>query len=222
MTNMKAARLFLGLALWAMVIGFANAYEECGSLQNAYGPFDYWSDKDKLGIVEGAHFTPDVENLVKGQSGDLGRDIDYTLRAFPNHPRALFTVVRFGEKSKKERPRGVRYTVRCYLERAIRFRPNDATARMIYGIYLVNHKKNTEALAQLEVAKEHAGDNANLHYNLGLLYFDLGKYDKALKHAHVAYRMGFNLPGLRGKLEKEGKWQDLPPTVVPTEVLRAE
>lgn len=182
--------------------------ESCGSLRNAYGPYDYWSDKDKLPIVEGAHFTPEVETLKAGKSSTLGGDIDYTLRAFPNHPRALLAMVRLGERLKSDRPGGAHYSVACFLDRAIRFRPDDAMARMIFGTYLAKRKKNELALQHLEIAEKNASDNANVHYNLGLVYFDLGKYDKSLSHAHKAYRLGFELPGLRAKLEKAGKWQD--------------
>lgn len=194
------------------MIGPSYGFDPCGSLNNRYGPFDYWTDKDKLGIVEVAHFTPEVENLRAGRSSTIGGDIDYTLRAFPNHPRALLSMVRLGERRKSERPPGARYTVACYLERAVRFRPNDGMARMIYGTYLAKQKKYDEALVHLKVAEEGAQDNANLHYNMGLLYFDMEKYEESLRHAHAAYRLGFGLPGLRAKLEKAGKWQEPKPS----------
>ncbi|MBU3910160.1 MAG: tetratricopeptide repeat protein [Gammaproteobacteria bacterium] len=210
MIKVKGNGLSIGMVSWAMLSGYAHAYDVCGSLQNAYGPFDYWVDKNMLGVVEDHHFTPEVESLVRGKSGYIGGDIDYTLRAFPNHPRALLAMVRLGEKIRSERPGGANYSVRCYLDRAIRFRPNDSMARMIYSFYLVKRKKNAEALEHLEVATQHATESGNLHYNLGLVYIDLGKYDRALQHAQEAYRLGFNLPGLRAKLEKAGKWQDPP------------
>lgn len=201
------------VAGWLGVLGGnAAAFQECGSLRNAYGPYDYWTDKDKLDIVEIAHFTPEVEHLRAGKSGPLGGDIDYTLRAFPNHPRALLSMMRLGEQERTERPRGVNYPVPCYFDRAIRFRPKDPMAHMVYATYLAKAKKNGEALEHLRVAQETAGDNANLHYNLGLVYTDLGQFDKALEHAHKAYRLGFSLPGLKMKLQKAGKWQELAAT----------
>ena len=205
---------------WIAHIGYAGAFESCGPLQNAYGPFDFWTDKDKLPIVEGAHFTPEVESLRSGKSGRLGGDIDYTLRAFPNHPRALFSMMRLGERERTERPAGTTYTIDCYLERAVRFRPNDAMAQLIYGIYLAKHKRQAEALKHLEVAEQFAGDSANVNYNLGLVYLDLGRYDQALKYAHTAYRLGFPLPGLRNRLQEAGRWRDpqpTPPSAVPEE-----
>lgn len=184
----------------------------CGSLQNAYGPYDYRSDKDKLPIVESAHLTPEVVNLVKGKSGSIGGDIDYTLRAFPNHPRALMAIVRLGEQTKNSRPPGAHYSVECYLQRAVRFRDDDAMAKMIYATYLVKNGKPNEALAQLNSAVELGEDSANLQYNIGLVYFDLKQFDKSLEHAHIAYRAGFPLPGLRDKLKRVGKWKEIPPS----------
>lgn len=196
----------------------AWSFEGCGELKNHYGPFDYWTDKDRLPIVETVHFTVEIETLKSGKTSTLGGDIGYTLRAFPNHPKALMAMMQLGEKLKNDQPPGAGYPVFCYFERAIRFRPEDATARMMYGVYLAKKKKHEAALTQLETAEKFAGENANLHYNLGLVYFDLGKYDQSLRHAQMAYRMGFPLPGLRAKLEKAGQWQDFQPVIKPDDV----
>ena len=187
------------------------AFDQCGPLTNGYGPYDYWVDKDRLGIVIGAHFTSGVENLTQQKTGPFGGDIDYTLRAIPNHPRALMTMMKLVERTKMERPPGAQYSIECYFDRAMRFRPKDGTVRMIYADFLAKRGKHREALEQLEVAKELAGDNANLNYNVGLAYVELKDYDKALAHAHKAYALGFSLPGLRNKLERVGKWRDATP-----------
>jgi tetratricopeptide (TPR) repeat protein len=199
------------VGLWILVFSQAKAEVSdfsCGPLQNAYGPFDYRSDKDKLPIVEGAHFTPEVASLIRGKTGPIGGDLDYTLRAFPNHPEALMAMVRLGEKEKTTKPTGTRYTVECWLHRAVRFRDNDASAKMIYAIYLAKKGHSIEALKQLNGAAELNPDSANLQYNIGLVYFDLGKFDESLKYAHLAYQAGFPLPGLRDKLKRAGKWKE--------------
>jgi len=49
------------------------------------------------------------------------------------------------------------------------------------------------------------GDSAELNYNLGLVYLELGQLDDAVKHAELAYASGFPLPGLRTKLHKLGR-----------------
>lgn len=210
MGRTRVVFLFCAVALGSMLSAGANASDSCGELKNFIGPVDYRTGKDSLEVVEIHHFTAQVEQLRAGITGPLGGDIDYTLRASPNHPRALMAMMRLGEKEKTERPLGARYSVACYFDRAIRFRADDPTVRMIYGTYLAKRKDSSEALRQLEMAEQLAADNANLHYNLGLVYFDLGKYEEALQHAHTAYRLGFTLPGLRNKLEGAGRWRAPP------------
>lgn len=187
------------------------ASAECGSLENAFGPFDYRVERgNNLHLVEIAHFTPAVEALIKGNAGYLGGDLDYTLRAFPNHHRALMSMMRYGERSKTAIPKDMRYSVECYFERAIRFRPDDAISRMIYSMYLAKNGRNTDAVRQLDLAAAGAEDkeNAFTHYNLGLNYFDLKEYGKALAQAHKSYALGFIQPALRDKLKEAGKWTD--------------
>ena len=98
-------------------------------------------------------------------------------------------------KVKQNPAPGGKYTVECWFDRAIRFAPDDAMVKVVYGIYLIKRGKPQEAVGQLEAALAAAGDNANVHYNLGLAYVDLKRYDKALDSAHAAYRLGFPFPG---------------------------
>ena len=207
--TMKAVLLGIG-SMWFSGSLLAQDIGACNlDLHNAFGPFDYrTTTKDKLTLVETYHFTPKVESLISGQMSSIGGDIDYTLRAFPNHPRALLAASKLARREKTPRPPGLRYTVDCWFQRAIAFRPEDAQVRLVYGIELLKDGKRKAAIEQLGVAEELAGSNANVHYNLGLAYFDLGDYDKSLAYAHTAYKMGFPLPGLRDKLKKAGKWQD--------------
>ena len=180
----------------------------CGSLENAYGPFDYRTDKKQLPVVDHFHFRPQVENLVKGTTGSVGADIDYTLRAFPNHHRALMAMVRLGDKARTDKPAGASHSVECYLRRAARFRPDDGMVSMIYATYLAKKGRGSEALKHLKIAVESGEGSANLYYNSGLIYFDLKDYEKSLAYAQKAYLMGYPLPGLRDKLKKIGKWQE--------------
>lgn len=183
----------------------------CGSLANAYGPYDYRSaDKTALRTVEGPHFPPKVEALLGGVSGTLGAEIDYTLRAFPNHHRALLAVMRYGEKMKTPQPADLRYPVECYFERALRFRRDDVVARMLFVQFLTRQKRAQEAMGHLAVVAEEAKDNPLTHYNLGLLYFDLQRYDESLVHAQKAYELGIERPELRDQLKKVGKTIDMP------------
>jgi len=181
----------------------------CGPIENAYGPFDYRTEKEnRLKIVEQYHFTPIVESLISGSTGAVGVDLDYTLRASPNHHRALLAMVRLGEKLKSPQPRGARYSVECYFERALRFRPDDSTARMIYATFLAKNGRVPETIKQLELATTAADDNPFTHYNIGLIYFDIKNYDRALVQAHKAYGLGFEQSALRDQLKSAGKWKE--------------
>ena len=184
-----------------------SANPVCGSLANGYGPYDSRTDLDKLPIVLGAHFTPEVEALIRGTTSNRpGGDIDYTLRAIPNNHRALLAMMRLGEKEKTPQPAGSRYSVECWLERAALFRPDDSIVRMIYSTYLNSKGRIPEAIRQLEIASSYAKDNGFTHYNIGLHYFDMKNYDRALVEAHKAIELGFPQPVLRDRLKSVGKW----------------
>lgn len=85
--------------------GNTLASNECYGGGQGFGPFDYtdpetarpgkYGQSPPLHLVEIAHFTPEVEHLVRGKSGAIYGDLDYTLRAFPNHHRALWSMVRY-------------------------------------------------------------------------------------------------------------------------------
>ncbi|NRF66514.1 hypothetical protein HLB44_05925 [Aquincola sp. S2] len=185
----------------------------CGGFPRAdNGPHDYRTVRDKrLSIVEQYHFTPSVEMLIKGSSSqDLAGDISFMLRAFPNHHRALMSIVRLGERTRSEQPRGSAFTVDCWLERATRFAPDDAVARMIYAGYLNKRGRAQDALVQMDRVAAVAGDSAFTHYNAGLILIEMKQYERALAHAHKAYALGFSRLDLREKLQSAGQWKDPP------------
>lgn len=181
----------------------------CGNLSNGdNGPFDFRNERrDLLKHGETFHFTPKVESLLRGESGyQVGNDISFLLIMFPNHPRALVAMMRWGEKLKTSKPHDTPYTVECYFERALRFRPDDNVARMIYALFLSKNSRKAEALQHLDRVSSTAGDNPFTHYNAGLLYFDIEQYDKALVQAQTALAMGFTRTDLKDKLKAAGKW----------------
>ena len=201
------------LTLFALLASFGTMAQSngmaCGSLKNHYGPYDYRTDRDKLEIVEDYHFTPEVEALIRGKSSaKLGADLSYTLNAFPNHHRALMSVMRYGQKLKTPQPADTQYSVECYFQRALRFRPDDAVARMIYATFLTTNGRSADALRELAQVEKTAGDNSFTYYNLGLIYLDMKEYDKALTQAHKAMALGFTRTGLRDKLVEAGKWRE--------------
>lgn len=197
----------LGQQLSAQAQSVINS--SCGTLfsPGQYGPYDYRTDKDKLPIVLGAHFTPEVESLIRGKTSTTpGGDIDYTLRAIPNHPNALIAMMRLAEKEKTQQPRGSRYTVECWFDRALQFRSDDNVVRMIYATFLQKTGRTPLALEQLDRVTAGAGDNAFTHYNAGLIYLDLKDYAKALIQAHRAQALGLPRTELADQLKAAGKW----------------
>ena len=210
---MTIGRAFLTIGfvtfLFQTTVAFSQGAAACGSLENGYGPYVYRTDTDKLKIVEQYHFTPEVEGLVRGKSTIvIGADIAYTLHAFPNHHRALMAMSKLAQKEKTDTPNGSRYSMTCWFDRAERFRPDDAMVKVIHGLYLIRQGSSREAVQKLEAAAALDSSNPNVHYNLGLAYFNLGQYEKALVSAHRAYSAGFPLPGLREKLKRAGKWRE--------------
>lgn len=202
--------LILGTAVLAgSGSGRAEVVSACGSLTNEEGPFDYRSAPPKtLDLVQRYHFTESVAALQKGSSTIyIGADISYTLRWFPNHPRALLAMAELARREKKDPPTGSPYTVQCWFQRAIEFRPDDEQVRAIYGITLLRDGKRSLAIEQLRKALTLAPNDANAHYNLGLAYFDEKRYEEARVEAKAAYALGFPLPGLRDMLKRENQWK---------------
>lgn len=212
--------LTLGLAFCASAKAQTGA-SICGDLANHFGPFDYrqhagsqdfkTNTNNPLYLVHSAHFRPEMEALSHGGQGpksDVGPELDYTLRAFPNHHRALDAMVRLSDRLKMDPPRGARYNVECWFDRAIRFRPDDTIVRMIYATYLGKKKRVPDALSQLEIAAAAAKDNPFTRYNIGLIYFDLNEFDRALTEAHIAYGLGMQRTELRDKLTSSGHWRE--------------
>lgn len=193
-------------------VGVDFAGVSCQGLKQAYGPYDYTKRSKfhkELYLVESAHFNQNVETLQGGakQKHNLYGDMDYTLRAFPNHHRALNTVIRFrtlygaaNYKTKKLSP------AECYLQRAVYYAPADASAIMLYGILLHKLGKLDEALKKYKEAEALSQDNSEIQYNLGLLLVEMKRYEEAKLYATKAYKKKFPLKGLKRKLEKAGKW----------------
>ena len=145
-------------------MGFAQGASDapCGNpFVNHFGPFDYRtaSPADKK-LVEDFHFTPGIEAMVRPVNttyDGMAQDVAYTLHVFPNHPRALLTMMRLGERHKSPQPPGAKYTVDCYFERAVQFRPDDTVVRGLYATYLARNGRKPEALQHLSIARRAAG-----------------------------------------------------------------
>lgn len=222
--NVSAGRPILHMLFWVAAIwiltrsaaSIAYGAEEsafgCGNLHGeGFGPYDYRTTPAKTKhLVEKAHFPSGVEALVKPKSSQFfGGDIDYTLRAFPNHPRALMSMMRLAEREGRDQPRGARYTIQCYFDRAFRFAPDDPNPRLVHGIYLLRKNDPRAAVEEMEKAREMGmKDDPNLLYNLGLAHFELRDYDRSFEYAKQAYALGYPLPWLRDKLKAGGHWKE--------------
>lgn len=172
-----------------------------------FGPYDYRVDKDRLPVVENRHFTPEVEQLIRGvTTRHPMSEVSYTLTRFPNHHRALYSAVRFslGESSYDQLDR---YAAECFLQRAIRFTANDPVPHLLYGLYLHRLGHLEQSLEKYQAAEALTPYDPNLQYNMGLVHFDLGNYDEARRYAKDAHSGGMILPGLQRKLEEAGHWE---------------
>ena len=199
----------IGHAPW-----FGDTFENfpCNGSRENFGPFDYLKRQqlpNELGIVERYHFSLEVEQLIKGQTSasPLG-DIAYTLRAWPNHHRALYSLVRHRISLWPKKYPSRHVPAECYIQRAIKFSPKDATVYMLYGILLHRTNHKDKALQQYEIARDIDPSNVQVKYNLGLLLIDFKRYPEAKQFAKELYSRGFPLPGLKDKLKKARKWDE--------------
>ncbi|MEK8053348.1 ABC transporter permease [Ideonella sp. DXS22W] len=180
--------LFSGATTWAQSGACGNPF------QNHFGPFDYRSAKHSdLHMVERVHFTPGIESLSKPNTTTLTHiagDITYTLHVFPNHHRALAAMARLAQQRQTDQPPSARYSVNCYFERALTFRPDDNVARMLYAQYLISTKHNSLALAHVRHVQKLAPDSAMTQRNVALLALELGELQLARQAAERAAELG--------------------------------
>lgn len=201
------------LAQQPAIRGAEPSNHPCGKIYTRhYGPYDYRTQRAELVIVEEFHFTPSVQAGIKGKSGHLGGDLDYTLLASPNHHQALISLTRLLDRIKANRIQGMNFPIECYFDRGIRFAPDDIIVRALYAQFLHKRKRTDDAVKQLDAAVLFAGDSAFSHYNLGLVYVEIGQPAKALAQAHKAVAMGFPRQELAEQLKRANQWRDPPAT----------
>jgi len=191
-----------------------EGYSFCGRpfAENAFGrPLDYNDpvDGEQIALIEHHHLSRDVELLIRGVTSDSPvDDLAYILRQVPNHYRALAAISNHELKNgyRPEYERNNVYSADCYYRRALNLKANDPVVHLLYGIYLHRSENLDAALIEYLVAEKTGTPNAELHYNLGLLYVDLGHYESARGQARKAYEMGYPLVGLKARLDRLGEW----------------
>jgi tetratricopeptide (TPR) repeat protein len=215
MRTLAVTKTVLAIGFLALAGDFVMAeprvsVERCGNPfdNGAIGPWDYLSAEDRqrnLPVIERHHFNRDVENLVKGQtSAYIMQDLDYVLRAFPGHHRALASLLRYAPSRSPAESRY--FPTECYFQRAISFNPNDPTLFLIYGVYLAKNTRHSESRDKYLAALAIDPDYAEAHYNLGLLYVKERQFELAVESARRAYDLGFPLQGLKRQLKEAGVW----------------
>lgn len=183
------------------------------------GPWDYRNHQslsEQLDLVERAHFTDRVRYLRGGQNSatPLG-DLDYTIRAWPNHHQALYALVRFATAdSYSQQWRQARNTTtrdgreypppECFLHRARAYAPEDHNVRILTGIFYHREGAYERARDAYQRAVELAPESAEAHYNFGLLLLDMERNEQAREHARKAYDLGYPLQGLKRRLAEAG------------------
>jgi len=201
---------------------------QCGDFTGHFGPFDYRSIyPEEKRTVEKYHFDNEYAAFVKGhQTADtigssglpVGAGFNYVLKAMPNHPTALYAVERLGYRLKTEKPPGTQYPLECWYIRAFKIAPDDPIIRVLYGFYLADRGRSSEAVHNLEIADNELLADANMQYNMGLFYFKLGKYTKSQICAMRASSLGFHLTGLEKMLKNANRWDSALKLPVPNDV----
>jgi tetratricopeptide (TPR) repeat protein len=213
----------------SFAIGFSGktlSNTACTGNGQSFGPFDYWTVKHaakssrlaveaRLWEVDKIHYGKGKQIMESSQLTpvtyrQIWHEFDYTLRAFPNHTQALFAMI----KLELERRRVQKLTAsriplemtppECYLIRASEFRPKQVDIHLLYGYYLYKVGREDQAIAQYKLAVKLDPNNPEAHYNLGLLYVDKKQFKNAVHHARLAYKLGYQLPGLQMKLKNNG------------------
>lgn len=197
--------LLLAVGMEAMGEGGVAVKSDCptpkpGGYEQGYGPFDYTNPehrKNNLPIVELYHFNADVASLTSGMTATMvWGDIDYTLRAFPNHHRALQALADLAIREKATRIGNMHFSVPCFFIRAQKFAPADGMVSAIYAYYLAYIGQRDLARTEAEQAVAKKSNNPKIAYEVGLAYYYIGDYKMAREYADKAKSLGSTAIGL--------------------------
>lgn len=97
----------------------------------------------------------------------------------------------------------------AFIKQAIKVQPTNP--RPYLGLALLYRDMRRLDLARDTLLSGDAaveGQSIEIHYNLGLVYFELKEMDLAVEFAKKAYDKQYPLPGLQQKLTRAGRWPD--------------
>jgi tetratricopeptide (TPR) repeat protein len=219
---------------------YGSAEDGPDGVDGQFGPYDYYRPPSQppaaIALVERAHLGYVVaEQLLKKDYCGYYLNLDYTLRAFPNHPKALPMMAKFLESHTTCPPsRKTEVTTAAaaialesgtwqerdmtyYFETAIHFMaedtriiPKHAETHALYGDWLRKSGDSGKAQKQYETALALKPGFADAYYGLGLMYLDQNNTAKAAEYAKKAYSTGKPPPELRDRLVASGVWQAPP------------
>lgn len=168
-------------------------------------------DQKDLRYHQSFHIEPARKQIRSGGnlSWDVMNNLHFVLHKVPNDPRALALLIEWDAAGGKDK----RYAAPgCYFAWARQFAPGDTTVWTYGGVYFYQNKDTDRAMQWWSRAVAIDPSHPEANYNLGLLLFDMGRYDEARTRAWAAYAAGYPLPGLREKLFRVGEWQEPPPS----------
>ena len=203
-----------------------------------FGPYDYYNPpKGALALVESAHMGPIIaEAKYRGRWCEYYDNLDYTLRAFPNHPLALTLMAEYLDsrspcgREPAPAPRGRsplelaaaiesgawrERNADYYFEKGIEYKPKDAPksvvkrpeTRILYGKFLYERKRLNSALTQFTEAVKLDPSAAEAYYYLGLVHFDKNNPQAAKTYIDKARTLGQPPKELKQKLISVGQWR---------------
>jgi len=228
----------LGLILILVTLYVPSIFADANYGQ--FGPYDYYKPpKGALQLVESAHMGTVIagDRYRKNWCAYFG-NLDYTLRAFPNHPEALVLMAEYLDErspcstnasrtgtsgrspleiaaaieSGAWRERNADY----YFERATSYKAKDAPTakvdypetRVLYGKFLYTHRRPDDALTQFKEVIKRQHRSAEAHYYVGLILFEKNDTKAAKQQFKTAQEMGQPPAELKTKLINIGQWRE--------------
>jgi Tfp pilus assembly protein PilF len=151
--------------------------------------------------TEKFHLQQALHKLEQQDHEHAWSELAFVLHYFPNHPRALALLCELSLKMEQS-SRATRY-----LERAIQLYPEEAATYGLFGQFLMQNAKYTDAVAQFKKAILLDNLNSNYHYQLSLAYLALQNYALANKEAQLAQFKGHDIAPLKEKLLSVDAWK---------------